>query len=275
MAAAGQNEFTMNISTVTLVQHHDVPAHYSWNDYRELRKLWGITCVQEGEGMLEYSDGTCEKLGMHSVAIIPPSTAYRFHVPPQSGHCLHYTINFRAELPSGDFPETRHAVILYPSRFGAIERLFEECLYWWTQKTTGYHMQVLGRVYQIVGTILETWVRSQVPEATFNQVVPARNYILDHYADEITLQTLSSLCSLSVTHFRRQFKSVYGTSPIEYQLHVRMDRAIDLLQQPELTIAQISALVGFQTPGYFTRFFHKRTGMTPTEYRRRLLGTSE
>ena len=59
--------------------------------------LWGVVCVLSGTGEYAYSDRTVELLSAGSVALIPPTTAYSFQVPPDCPCCLHCTVNFLAD----------------------------------------------------------------------------------------------------------------------------------------------------------------------------------
>jgi transcriptional regulator GlxA family with amidase domain len=57
-------------------------------------------------------------------------------------------------------------------------------------------------------------------------------------------------------------------SPLEYQIALRIRRAMNLLGSSELSVAQIAAETGFESHAYFSRFFRKETGISPIEYRR-------
>jgi AraC family transcriptional regulator len=93
-------------------------------------------------------------------------------------------------------------------------------------------------------------------------------FIEEHLSEEISLTTLAKLVNLSLFHFARAFKQSFGLPPHRYHSARRMDRAISLLQAPELSVTQIGAQTGFRETSSFTRAFRRFTGMTPTEYRR-------
>ena len=66
------------------------------------------------------------------------------------------------------------------------------------------------------------------------------------------------------------FKRSTGSSPHQYLLQRRLDRAKSLLKQRELTLAEIGASTGFADQSHFTKVFRQFTGVTPSEYRRQL-----
>jgi AraC family transcriptional regulator len=81
---------------------------------------------------------------------------------------------------------------------------------------------------------------------------------------------LAGLAGLSPFHFSRAFKESFGLPPHRYLNVRRIERAKALLAQPELSVTQIGVELGFAESSSFSTAFHKRTGITPTGYRRSL-----
>ena len=63
-------------------------------------------------------------------------------------------------------------------------------------------------------------------------------------------------------------KSVFNTSPNNYLLNQRIERAKELLRQPDVYVADVAYRSGFSDPKYFSKCFKKLTGMTPTEFQK-------
>jgi AraC-like DNA-binding protein len=78
---------------------------------------------------------------------------------------------------------------------------------------------------------------------------------------------------MSPYHFARLFRRSTGVSPHRFVVRARIDRAVTLLTDPELSIAQISRVVGFRTPSHFSTMFRRITSATPRAYRARYLQT--
>ena len=68
--------------------------------------------------------------------------------------------------------------------------------------------------------------------------------------------------------FGRMFRSTFHTTPHQFLLELRVQRAKQLLATTTVPIAEIAAQCGFPIPSHFTTTFRSRTGVTPTEYRR-------
>ena len=73
---------------------------------------------------------------------------------------------------------------------------------------------------------------------------------------------------MSVSWFQRSFKQIVNYSPMQYILTIRMNNAASLLESTDYSMAEISAIVGYDNPLYFSRLFKKQKGVSPSEYRK-------
>ncbi len=87
------------------------------------------------------------------------------------------------------------------------------------------------------------------------------------YASELSVASLAAEEFLSEGRLRVLFKERCGMSPRRYITALRIDSARELLEQPELSIAEIAAAVGIPDSLYFSRLFRDSVGVSPSEYR--------
>ncbi len=92
-------------------------------------------------------------------------------------------------------------------------------------------------------------------------------YLEDGLESEITLESLAQLADMSVGRFIKAFAVAFHTTPHQYLLDRRIDRAKSLLMTTTQTVTEISSAVGFTTPNHFATAFRRRVGVTPSGYR--------
>lgn len=95
------------------------------------------------------------------------------------------------------------------------------------------------------------------------------HYIRNHYQQQITNQALSLIFNYHYNYITRAMKQVYGFTPNEYVMKVRLDQAKILLLNTHLSIADIAEAVGFDNIPYFSNCFIKHVGESPSSYRKK------
>jgi AraC-like DNA-binding protein len=107
----------------------------------------------------------------------------------------------------------------------------------------------------------ETTVRERIDKSI--------EFMKGHLRQPLTIATLAALVNLSRSHYTTLFRRVTGYAPLNYLNHLRMQRAVQLLNTTELSIKQISDQLGFSDQFYFSRAFRKMHNHSPSEHRRR------
>ena len=88
---------------------------------------------------------------------------------------------------------------------------------------------------------------------------------------QFTMKDLADLCHWSPTHFRRVFHDIMGTSPLDFVNNTRITKSCNLLRSTELSILDISEMVGFHSISSYNRYFTKVMQMSPREFRKQML----
>lgn len=89
---------------------------------------------------------------------------------------------------------------------------------------------------------------------------------------DLNVEMLCGQVGLSRAHLNRKMKEIFGLSPSDYIRNMRLRRACQLLESPDIDISQIAYSVGFSSQPHFSTAFRRFTGVTPTEYRARKQG---
>lgn len=98
----------------------------------------------------------------------------------------------------------------------------------------------------------------------------ARLYIKNHCCDDITLNDVANYVYLSPDYLSRLFKKYTNENFMDIIVKERIEKAIELLQNENYKIYEISQMVGYKTTKYFTKLFKLHIGITPKEYRNQI-----
>ena len=94
-----------------------------------------------------------------------------------------------------------------------------------------------------------------------------KEYVRQHYAGEISLNTLSQSLGYSPSYLTKVFNKIEGCTPSAYLREYRMNIARQLLKNPAATVASVSAAVGYTDPFHFSKSFKQTFGYSPSEQR--------
>jgi YesN/AraC family two-component response regulator len=95
-------------------------------------------------------------------------------------------------------------------------------------------------------------------------------YINEHFTEDIALKKLADIEHYNISYYSEWFKNKMNVSPIEYIQNLRVKKAKELLLNTNLTILQISQIVGYEHNSSFTRVFKYLENISPTEFRRKI-----
>lgn len=95
-----------------------------------------------------------------------------------------------------------------------------------------------------------------------------RHYIDNHFKENINLDMLSELVYVNKYYMVHSFTKEYGISPINYLISRRIEESKYLLSDTDHSLSQISHMLGFSSPSYFSQSFRRLEDMSPMEFRR-------
>ena len=98
----------------------------------------------------------------------------------------------------------------------------------------------------------------------------ARRYFQEHYNEDINIEEYALSRNMSVSYFLKKFKEVTTKSPMQYILGIRINNAVSLLESTDYNVTEISTIIGYDNPLYFSRIFKKQKGVSPSDYRKQL-----
>ena len=125
-------------------------------------------------------------------------------------------------------------------------------------------------LYEYLFLLARKFPGSSIPvhEKKSDYVEEALRYIEGCYCDPITVQDIANHLNINRSYLHRLFKSVTGVSIQDYLIDYRIRQACILLKDPSLTVRAIAHTVSYSDPLYFSKIFHQKMGISPTQYRK-------
>ncbi|HEX8350223.1 MAG TPA: AraC family transcriptional regulator [Hymenobacter sp.] len=141
-------------------------------------------------------------------------------------------------------------------------------------------LELEERLHGILGQLLQTYRRqvnhssaqlSAVKRSTrleiYRRLHLAKDFIEDQANEALTLDAIAQASMLSKNHLLKHFRQLFSYSPYQYATTVRLEQAKTLLMQSALSVQEICAHVGFESPSSFGRLFKSSFVLTPHQYR--------
>ena len=138
-------------------------------------------------------------------------------------------------------------------------------------KNTGYEDVCQAYMEILIIRLMRTTALAVPTEpqtiSTNRQCTAVRRYIDLHFKEALTLEQLAEEGHMNKYYLSHAFKREYGVSPINYMISKRIEESKYLLAETDLSMSQISQLLGFSSLSYFSQVFHRTQSVSPKVYR--------
>jgi AraC-like DNA-binding protein len=251
--------------------HVDAEAHVF--DVRKRRRLPNFQIVYVCKGQGYYENEQCKRQLVRAGSVfLYFADVWCGHRPdPKIGWEV-YWISFAGEiatrLMAPPFFMPQKPVITFPDP-EQFESRMEEYLSAINEKPVHElsPFSVTGGLLDLIGHLHEDQQRSESETEDRKKIRKAEELIHKEAYTEINFDQLAQKLGYSRRSFFRKFEAIVHSTPLQYQLAIRLNRAQRLLLSTDLPIAEIAVQCGFSSIHYFTRLFAQKTGRTPTRYR--------
>ncbi len=184
-----------------------------------------------------------------------PFKCYYIHVIVQSG--ILYDILMKA--PS----------LFETSKADVYKNIFSEMLSHYNYFSEKEDIMIQSKMLELIYTISnDTMSAGRITDTGSSALIIEKtiSYIDEHLTEDLSLEALADLNSLSAIHFHNTFKSATGKTLRKYVEEQRIKKAIDLLSTTNYNLTQIAYECGFSSQSYFSYAFKRKMNCTPREY---------
>lgn len=229
------------------------------------RSKHGLLYVTAGEACFSSNTGTEITADSGKLVFIPKGHRYRMKYVGESTSFI--LLNFDMMTPDGDFLTLSDEIELISGRdtdrrvVDTLEKLKACC----QREDNSTHMRRKELVYRLLSAILEEEQSFENSKPKYANIIPGVLMLRRRYLENISVSEFAAACNISVSSFRSLFTECYGIAPVQYRNRLRIKRATELLEDGNMTVAEVAAESGFDNLGYFCRTYKKITGETPRE----------
>ena len=142
----------------------------------------------------------------------------------------------------------------------------------------GHELMLQAQIVELLCCLIRALPNNPVAADHFESVAPAHAsveqqalvaqaeyYLQAHYQTGVSVAEVAEALHVSTSYLSRTFKALKGESPMSYLTALRLNQAKQLLDETNLPINQVSGVVGYQDPFYFSRLFKQHFGQSPSQ----------
>ncbi len=281
----GQRLVVVPRPMVTLALQQPLLQHLLPTDAGFYPRARGHQCTREQgcpEAVFIYcagGEGWCDLSGQRHVVtkdqllVIPAGTPHVYGAAARHPWTIHWFHAVGTNVPFylEKLGVTEEKPVVRLGEDVRLFSLFEDVLEDLEHGSTLTHLLYAAHsLSHLMGVILRQKDQFEHEEANARQrATRSIEFMKQHLQEPLQIATLASVVNLSRSHYTTLFRRVTGYAPLRYLNHLRMQRAVQLLDTTELPIKEISDRLGFSDQFYFSRAFRKMHGHAPSAHRAR------
>ena len=266
------------VQLMTLLQENVTPhAH----DYLELVYITQgeiIHTVNESENVVRQGDFfIIDYHTHHSYTTLPDNSCHLTNclflpslIDPTLKDCKSFEtlINNHLIHFNNNILKTNPANYVFHDDDGRIGTLFKTLVHEYTKKTYGYIEMIRSKLIEILILTMRKIIKEEAAACMDETISQVLSYIDAHYAQEITLTSLSRTLNYSLPYLSLKFKRAMGLPFSEYLQKIRIEQSCRLLLNTNKSIHEIAELVGYHDINFYYTVFKRLLAATPREFRK-------
>lgn len=245
-----------------------------------------FTLITEGQALYQI-DLTEYPVEAGDLLFIPPLVLHSISLqeyPKISSETYVFHMNFLGGN-STDICSTRYLTPLMNQEFfmpylikpehpayASLRKIFNQINSLYGEEVPGYELALKSLFLQAVFLLLQYSKRnlSSGTDTSSDKLKQVLDFIETHYAQNITISDLAKLCYFSDYHFMRFFKKHMNMTCVEYINNLRLEKSVELFEQGNTSILDVSLSTGFHNLSYFHKVFKRKYHMTPKSFLKQL-----
>ncbi len=229
-----------------------------------------ILYIAEGRGTLTTASAGKYSISEGDIFLIFPGEWHTYSPDSETGWKEYWIgfkgINIDSRVSAGFF--SKHTPIYRIGYNDTLISLFKEAIQVAKKQEKHFQQLLAGIVNYMLGLAFSIDSNKKLKNSMNLELVNrARAFMQENIESNIEIPEVAEHLNISYSSFRHIFKQYTGIAPSQYYLNLKIQRAKDMLKSSTASIKEISYILHFDTPEYFTKLFKKKTGLTPSQFR--------
>ena len=255
--------------TVNLERAHLLACDASWGCDRFVAPYSSIGLILEGEGTMQ-ADGVKIHPSKGQLYLLPAKTTQSFFTDQKHPYRKYYC-HFHACCQGSEvFDLLSLPLCVDAPDFAFAVSLFRQMTQACCRQDPFSCIRASQSVLDLLAYYMECCPKGSVRlsgsefDSPLNRAV---RFAETHLDQSVTVAKMAEAAGYHPTHFPRLFRQRMGISPVQFLIRKKTESAVEQLTASSLPIAAIAESLGFKSQFYFSSFFKRQTGMTPSDYR--------
>ncbi len=250
---------------------HPDSHYFEWEKGRSLSE-YQIIYVIKGEGYFEANGLPPQLIEEGTIILLFPNVWHRYRPKESTGweeYWVGFSGNYAQYLLEQECFSPQNPIIKvgfnneFLDTFSKLIRIVES-------KEENYRKLLSFSLIQLLGIVYASALLSKQKVSKKEELIhQMRSEIHTHWNKNVDFEELSARFNVSYVWFRKTFKEVLGTSPNQYHLMLKLRKAEQMIQESNLTLAEIAFQSGFESEFYFSRIFKQKMNYNASEVRKR------
>lgn len=243
---------------------HPTGYYFTWDKGRILNE-YQINYITSGTGIYENKTRKYQvKSG--SLLITRPGIWHRYKPHKKTGWVENY-IGFNGSIADQILNNqllSRLKPTIFIGNRGEIIDTYLKIFEIVKEEKPGYQQVAAGMIMKLLGHILSVQKQQDFAETRIEQIIQKACFLIREDVDrEFDLKKFTEENFIGYSYFRKMFKKYTGQPPVQYHLHLKIQRSRELLLITNKSVKEISYELGFKSTNYFSRIFKKKMGVSP------------
>lgn len=251
-----------------------VKRHTLWSDQMKLEDHQLIFCTKGG-GIIQISNDLVPFV-QNQYCIIPLGFTFKIQTG-EMDPSVFLTCKFNGEkskIMEKDFTVVRDLIPSSNSMVANRVMLFDELF---SNLNKGFYNANYPYINLCFGHLLATFIyASRTSEDMLEEQNPgigqAIQFMEQNLGRKLSLDEIAEEAGYSISYLATLFRKSTGYSPLSYFSHLKITKACEYLDFSKMKIKDISFLMGYSDPYYFSKDFQKKMGVSPRNFRKRIVG---